>query len=162
MQCKNGFRTDMMRAAMALLAWLALMVFGVAQAQQAKPALVRLADQPAAEVDYAAVWVAEMLGYYDQEGIKIDRRTYPNGPAALLDFPSGAIDAVALTGPADFPNHDFFVRIRSAQIVVAVEDIIERIFDRQAFPVREQVDGDKFDLLREFRVAQPDVPGLCS
>ena len=91
MRFKNGFRTDMMRAAMALLA---LMVFGVAQAQQAKPAVVRLADQPAAEVDYAAVWVAEMLGYYDPEGIKIDRRTYPNGPAALLDFPSGNIDAV--------------------------------------------------------------------
>lgn len=66
---------------------------GVAHAQP-KPAVVRLADQPGAEVDYAAVWVAEMLGHYDKEGIKIDRRTYPNGPAALLDFPSGNLDAV--------------------------------------------------------------------
>jgi ABC-type nitrate/sulfonate/bicarbonate transport system substrate-binding protein len=55
---------------------------------------VRLADQPGAEVDYAAVWIAEGLGYFEQEGIKIDRRSYPNGPAAMLDFPSGSLDAV--------------------------------------------------------------------
>lgn len=56
--------------------------------------VVKLADQPGAEVDYAAIWVAEALGYYEQEKIRIDRRTYPNGPASLLDFPSGSIDAV--------------------------------------------------------------------
>jgi NitT/TauT family transport system substrate-binding protein len=55
---------------------------------------VRLADQPGAEVDYAAVWIAEGLGYFEEEGIKIERRTYANGPAAMLDFPSGSIDAV--------------------------------------------------------------------
>src|SRR5262249_4105358 len=55
---------------------------------------VRLADQPGAEVDYAAVWLAEGLGYLEEEGIKIDRRSYANGPAAMLDFPSGSIDAV--------------------------------------------------------------------
>jgi ABC-type nitrate/sulfonate/bicarbonate transport system substrate-binding protein len=55
---------------------------------------VRLADQPGAEVDYAAVWIAEGLGYLQEEGIKIDRHSYPNGPAAMLDFPNGSIDAV--------------------------------------------------------------------
>jgi ABC-type nitrate/sulfonate/bicarbonate transport system substrate-binding protein len=55
---------------------------------------VRLADQPGAEVDYAAVWIAEGLGYFEEEGIRIERRTYANGPAAMLDFPSGSIDAV--------------------------------------------------------------------
>ena len=64
-----------------------------ALAQGSKVTTVRLADQPGAEVDYAAVWIAEMLGYYEKEGIKIDRRTYPNGPAGLLDFASEAIDA---------------------------------------------------------------------
>ena len=83
-------RRILMRAAIALGA---AATIGVAHAQP-KPAVVRLADQPGAEVDYAAVWVGEMLGYFDQEGIKIDRRTYPNGPAALLDFPSGNLDAV--------------------------------------------------------------------
>ena len=57
-----------------------------ALAQGGKVTTVRLADQPGAEVDYAAVWIAEILGYYEKEGIKIDRRTYPNGPAGLLDF----------------------------------------------------------------------------
>lgn len=83
-------RRTWMRTVFAVAAATAI---GVAHAQP-KPAVVRLADQPGAEVDYAAVWVAEMLGHYDKEGIKIDRRTYPNGPAALLDFPSGNIDAV--------------------------------------------------------------------
>src|SRR5438552_914053 len=64
-----------------------------ALAQGDKITTVRLADQPGAEVDYAAVWIAEMLGYYDKEGIKIERRTYPNGPAGLLDFASQSIDA---------------------------------------------------------------------
>ena len=64
-----------------------------ALAQGGKVTTVRLADQPGAEVDYAAVWIAEILGYYEKEGIKIDRRTYPNGPAGLLDFASEAIDA---------------------------------------------------------------------
>lgn len=91
MNDSNGIMSGMKRAAVVLLA---LAAFGTVQAQQRVATVVRLADQPAAEVDYAAVWVAEMLGYYDQEGIKIDRRTYPNGPAALLDFPSGNIDAV--------------------------------------------------------------------
>jgi NitT/TauT family transport system substrate-binding protein len=55
---------------------------------------VRLGDQPGAEVDYAAVWIAEGLGYMQEEGIRIDRHSYANGPAAMLDFPSGALDAV--------------------------------------------------------------------
>lgn len=93
MQGMNAIPGIMKRTVGALLAVIAFgAAFGAARAQA--PAVVRLADQPAAEVDYAAVWVAEMLGYYEKEGIKIDRRTYPNGPAALLDFPSGNIDAV--------------------------------------------------------------------
>jgi NitT/TauT family transport system substrate-binding protein len=91
MKSKRGFLTGLVGSAAVLLA---LAASGPVQAQPRAPSVVRLADQPAAEVDYAAVWVAEMLGYYEQEGIKIDRRTYPNGPAAMLDFPSGNIDAV--------------------------------------------------------------------
>lgn len=78
----------------ALLAlWLAAGLCGAAQAQR-KMDTVRLADQPGAEVDYAAVWVAELNGDFEREGIKIDRRTYANGPAALLELPSGNVDAV--------------------------------------------------------------------
>lgn len=60
---------------------------------QSKKTVIRLADQAGAEVDYAAIWVAENQGYYDQEGIQIDRRTYPNGPASLLDLNKN-LDAV--------------------------------------------------------------------
>ena len=91
MQNRRGYAAIVLRTAAVCLA---LTVSGFAHAQARTPTVVRLADQPAAEVCYAAVWVAEMLGYYEQEGIKIDRRTYPNGPAALLDCPSGNIDAV--------------------------------------------------------------------
>ena len=93
MQGRSVFPAIMKRLAGTIAA---IVVFGAVSgtAGAQAPAVVRLGDQPAAEIAYAAVWVAEMLGYYEKEGIKIDRRTYPNGPAALLDFPSGNIDAV--------------------------------------------------------------------
>jgi ABC-type nitrate/sulfonate/bicarbonate transport system substrate-binding protein len=53
---------------------------------------VRFGDQTGSEVDYAAVWVADMNGYYKDEGIQLDRKTYGNGPAALLDLNN--LDAV--------------------------------------------------------------------
>ena len=69
---------------------LTLLPVGVASAA---PDVVRLADQTGAEVDYAAIWVAENQGYFKDENITIDRRLYANGPAGLLDYASGAIDA---------------------------------------------------------------------
>lgn len=87
MQGTRGW--DLARRMAAL--WLAV-ACGTAMAQQ--KTVVKLADQPGAEVDYAAVWVAELNGYYEKENIGIDRRTYANGPAALLDLPSGNVDAV--------------------------------------------------------------------
>lgn len=88
----TGWRT-VVRAGAAVAA-LALGLAWGSGAHAQKVDTLRLADQPGAEVDYAAVWVAEALGYYEQEHIKIDRHTYPNGPAALLDLPSGNLDAV--------------------------------------------------------------------
>ena len=55
--------------------------------------VIRLADQPSAEVSYAVVWVADALGYFAEEGIKIERKTFANGPAGLLEFANGAVDA---------------------------------------------------------------------
>ena len=65
-----------------------------AQAPVGKPLqVIRLADQPAAEVSYAVVWVADALGYFAEEGIRIERKTYANGPAGLLEFANGSVDA---------------------------------------------------------------------
>lgn len=88
----NQGRRSFVAGASALAAAAGLGWRGGANAQNVDT--VRLADQPGAEVCYAAVWVAEALGYYNEERIRIDRRTYPNGPAALLDLPSGNLDAV--------------------------------------------------------------------
>jgi NitT/TauT family transport system substrate-binding protein len=82
-------------------------------AQGAK--IVRLADQNGSEVDYAAVWVAELNGYYEQEGIKIDRKTYPNGPSALLDINN--LDAVLA---AIVPFMQFVARGGDVRIVMSV------------------------------------------
>jgi sulfonate transport system substrate-binding protein len=47
---------------------------------------VRFGDQTGSEVDYAAVWVADLNGYYKEAGIQLERKTYANGPATLLDL----------------------------------------------------------------------------
>lgn len=95
MSLQQSLKTVAMTVCSAALA--VGMTFGLAApacAQARTPTVIKLADQPGAEVDYGAVWVAEALGYYEEEGIKIDRRTYANGPASLLEFPSGSVDAV--------------------------------------------------------------------
>ena len=62
-------------------------------AGQAKPPVnVRFADQIGSEADYANVWVADALGYFTEEGIKIDRKTFSNGPEGLLHLANGEID----------------------------------------------------------------------
>src|SRR6185436_20288711 len=86
---------------------------GQAVAQGAKT--VRLADQNGSEVDYAAVWVAELNGYYEQEGITIDRKTYANGPSALLDINN--LDAVMA---AIVPFMQFAARGGDIRIVMSV------------------------------------------
>lgn len=53
---------------------------------------VRFGDQTGSEVDYAAIWAADMNGFYRDEGIQLERKTYANGPAALLDLNN--LDAV--------------------------------------------------------------------
>src|SRR5690348_7042994 len=70
------------------------MAIGVtnAGAQGAATVTVRFADQIGSEADYANVWVADALGFYANEGIKIDRKTFANGPEGLLHFANGEID----------------------------------------------------------------------
>lgn len=92
------FPTILKRAAVAAALGAAALAPMASAAQTAaaegKPMqVIRLADQPAAEVSYAVVWVADGLGYFAEEGIRIERKTYANGPAALLEFANGSVDA---------------------------------------------------------------------
>jgi len=49
-------------------------------------ATIRFGDQTGSEVDYAAIWVADLNGYFKDEGIQVERKIYANGPATLLDI----------------------------------------------------------------------------
>jgi NitT/TauT family transport system substrate-binding protein len=86
---------------------------GPAVAQALKT--VRLADQNGSEVDYAAVWVAEINGYFKEEGIQIERKTYANGPSSLLDINN--LDAVMA---AIVPFMQFVARGGDVRIVMSV------------------------------------------
>ena len=72
----------------------------------------------------------------------------------------GAHAAVALARPADLADHDLLVRELLLDLGQSIEGVVERVVHRQAFPVRQQVDRDEVDVGRQFRIAQPDVPGL--
>jgi NitT/TauT family transport system substrate-binding protein len=75
------------------------LVFGFTPAafgQGGKPmTTVRLGDEIGSEADYANIWIADAMGYYAEEGIKIERHTYNNGPEGLLHFANGEIDMIA-------------------------------------------------------------------
>lgn len=78
--------------AACVLAFALVCVGSFANAQGKPLVSVRFADQIGSEADYANVWVADALGYYAEEGVKIDRKTFSNGPEGLLHFANGEID----------------------------------------------------------------------
>jgi NitT/TauT family transport system substrate-binding protein len=136
MQGRRGFLTGTGSA----LAAAALGLGGSRMASAQGVDTLRLADQPGAEVDYAAVWVAEAMGYYEQERIKIDRRTYPNGPAALLDLPSGNLDAV-MAGLA--PIMQFVAGGGQAVIVCSITKGNAALVGRKQYKSYKELDGKK-------------------
>jgi NitT/TauT family transport system substrate-binding protein len=102
------------------------------------PKTVRLADQNGSEVDYAAVWVAELNGYFDQEGIKIDRKTYPNGPSALLDINN--LDAVMA---AIVPFMQYVARGGDVRIVMSVTKGNAPIVGKKQYKSVKELNGKK-------------------
>jgi NitT/TauT family transport system substrate-binding protein len=109
---------------------------GPALGQAAKT--VRLGDQTGSEVDYAAVWVAELNGYYQEEGIKIERKTYGNGPSALLDINS--LDAVMA---AIVPFMQFVARGGDVRIVMSVTKGNAPIVGKKQYKSVRELDGKK-------------------
>jgi NitT/TauT family transport system substrate-binding protein len=109
---------------------------GPALAQAAKT--VRLGDQTGSEVDYAAVWVAELNGYFQEEGIKIERKTYGNGPSALLDINS--LDAVMA---AIVPFMQYVARGGDVRIVMSVTKGNAPIVGKKQYKSVKELDGKK-------------------
>lgn len=107
-----------------------------ARAQGTK--VVRLADQSGSEVDYAAVWVAELNGEYEKEGIKIDRKTYANGPSALLDINN--LDAVMA---AIVPFMQFAARGGDIRIVMSVTKGNAPIVGKKQYKSVKELNGKK-------------------
>ncbi len=103
-----------------------------------KMVTVRLGDQTGSEVDYAAIWVAEMNGYYKDEGIQIERKTYGNGPAALLDLNNleAALAAIA-------PHMQFVARGGDLRIVMSVTKGNAPIVGKKQYKSVKELDGKK-------------------
>lgn len=99
---------------------------------------VRLADQTGSEIDYAAVWVAELNGYYEREGIKIDRKTYANGPSALLDINS--LDAVMA---AIVPFMQYVARGGDVRIVMSLTKGNAPIVGKKEYKSVKDLNGKK-------------------
>jgi len=93
MNSKDKLRGSTIGSAAAMLFALAALTMSAVRPAGAQDlTTVRFGDQTGSEVDYAAVWVADLNGYYKDEGIQLERKTYANGPAALLDLNN--LDAV--------------------------------------------------------------------
>jgi len=56
--------------------------------------VVRVADQPGAVGPYGAFWIADLKGYFKEDGITVERHTFANGPEAELGLANGHIDMV--------------------------------------------------------------------
>ena len=141
----NHAKFSFSRTALAVLlaSFLAGLTFGAPTraAAQGKPmTTVKLADETGSEVDYAAVWVAEALGYYADEGIKIDRKTYANGPAGLLDFANQSIDAEMA---AIVPFMQFAARGGDFKLVMSVTKGNAALVGKKEYTSYKQLDGKK-------------------
>ena len=85
--------TSMTRWTVALLMVPMVLALPVTASAQ-KMTTLRVGDQIGSELDYGPYWVAVEKGYFKEEGITTVRKTYPNGPATLLDYNKGELDAV--------------------------------------------------------------------
>lgn len=116
----------------------AIATLGTIHARAQGTKVVRLADQSGSEVDYAAVWVAELNGEYEKEGIKIERKTYANGPSALLDINN--LDAVMA---AIVPFMQYAARGGDIRIVMSVTKGNAPIVGKKQYKSVKELNGKK-------------------
>lgn len=99
---------------------------------------VRFGDQTGSEVDYADIWVAELNGYFKDEGIKIERKTYANGPSALLDLNN--LDAVTA---AIVPYMQFAARGGQVTMVMSLTKGNAPIVGKKKYTSVKELAGQK-------------------
>ncbi len=94
MKERTGLRRKVLISVFGSLAAIigAVAVAPDAMAAPEQSIIVRVGDQPSAQLVYGAFWVAEAKGYFHRNGIKIERHTYANGPQADLDLAKDHID----------------------------------------------------------------------
>lgn len=63
-------------------------------AAPARQVTLRFGDQVGSELDYGALWIAQEQGYLKEAGITVERRSFENGPAALLAYNKGELDII--------------------------------------------------------------------
>lgn len=131
-------RRSMMKRIGATIAAPAIATLGSIGASAQGTKVVRLADQNGSEVDYAAIWVAELNGEYEKEGIKIDRKTYANGPSALLDINN--LDAVMA---AIVPFMQYVARGKDIRIVMSVTKGNAPIVGKKQYKSVKELNGKK-------------------
>lgn len=99
---------------------------------------VGIGDQIGSEVDYANVWVAEHESYFTDEGIRLVRKTYANGPEALLHFANGEVDTM-MGGLA--PIMQAAARGQDFKIVMSVTKNNAPLVGRKDITGWKQLDG---------------------
>ncbi len=124
--------------ALALLSLLATVGPLASSAAAQKLTTVRFGDQIGSEIDYADIWVAEMNGYYQDEGIKVVRKTYANGPSTLLDLNN--LDA---TSAAIVPYMEFVARGGKITMVMSLTKGNAPIVGKKKYTSVKQLAGKK-------------------
>src|SRR6185437_10619105 len=124
--------------ALALLSLLAVVGPLASSAAAQNLTTVRFGDQIGSEIDYADIWVAEMNGYYQDEGIKVVRKTYANGPSTLLDLNN--LDA---TSAAIVPYMEFVARGGKITMVMSLTKGNAPIVGKKKYTSVKQLAGKK-------------------
>ncbi len=128
-------------AGAALAFGLALGFAPAASAQGGKPlTVVRLGDEIGSEADYANIWVADAMGYYAKEGIKLERHTFNNGPEGLLHFANGEIDMIA-AGLAPFM--EMAARGQDFKMIMSVTKYNAPLVGAKKYNSYKDLDGQK-------------------
>jgi len=69
-------------------------------------------------------------------------------------------DRLTIRRPANLGNDHRFIRESALQLIIALKNIIQGIVCGYAFPIGQDMGGDKIDFFGQFRVFQPDIPGF--